>query len=557
MSQAARFALAGEGLEAATAARFAVAAAPDPDGGPPPPAQRPRRRGRALGDTVDGTFWAVVLSVDGIAAPAPPASVAPRDAEGSAERAVGVVELRWRLLSSSSCNAATDHNRALSSSGPPSGRVGYMQYEVIRSEEFAEPVLVTAREQGVRGFSVGALRDTLLDTPLATGQPLRSRLGRQRVDGFVDVKADKVPAALRIGAVLRSLALKKRSAPAKQLIRGGPGSRHVASWIRRQPRIYPQGQANSSRTPDPLLYVPRVRAREPGGSSGRPAQLDKRWRPETVFKAIKYTANLTDQELFVSSLRAAEEYMDDVGARPLDGPRVRDVDHASTSTLRRSIMKMDAVSCLVERREFAAFFQEDKVRSVHFYADGSPVVGHELQAMMMDLVLRDGTLTHHILPAVTLGYAMTSALDKMLALLWVLWLVLGPSATVLLKCLELCISVTTDQGTEASMVDVVDIAAAFMKSLAGGPIHALGDLVRIDRPLLPRAMRIPGWQHMCAGLSKYVCKLSPSYPVYLAHMQALTSAMRIGTWREHLHRLFPDKDFTVCLARPFTGNFIT
>ena len=349
--------------------------------------------------------------------------------------------------------------------------------------------------------------------------------------------------------------------PTHNSLGGGANAKHVSSWVRRhrQEHLANKAVVEKDRA-DPLTCVPR-RWHDPdevaqSRTGARPARLLRRFTPEALFKAIHYSQDIRDQSTFVDTLRKAEQYMEERRGPTPAGLRVDDVDHPSDRTNLRSFMRLGSVASLIQRREVEAMIEAGALRSCHLYADGSPVTGLEIQAMLVDFGYHDGTFERTILPAVLLGYGLTTALDKVLALLWALWLIVGPSMVTLQVILDSVISFTTDQGTESSMLDVPDILPAFMQWIAGAAISTLGPHINFDRKLFRRALRIPGFGHVCAGLVHFCCKWSPNYPRYLGHMRALVSMMRNQTHREHLARVYKHKPYAKLLEQTWTSHFL-
>lgn len=68
---------------------------------------------------------------------------------------------------------------------------------------------------------------------------------------------------------------------------------------------------------------------------------------------------------------------------------------------------------LLERRELQAVFRNtpDLLKSVHLFTDGSPIIGQELQGMILQLALNTGEIRTLVLPGVTIHYGGNSVLD--------------------------------------------------------------------------------------------------------------------------------------------------
>ena len=141
-------------------------------------------------------------------------------------------------------------------------------------------------------------------------------------------------------------------------------------------------------------------------------------------------------------IHADEESEDEDGVLPhvlLD----RD-GHPSRRTVDRSHLVLDAVSLLLDRRRFAGWVEGDLISSIHAFSDGSPVTGEEIQGMCWDVILHDRSVYRHWCPGVTLPYGYTTALDKTLAFLWVVYLMVGANMNYLQTFGSKLRSITTD-----------------------------------------------------------------------------------------------------------------
>ena len=87
------------------------------------------------------------------------------------------------------------------------------------------------------------------------------------------------------------------------------------------------------------------------------------------------------------------------------------------------------------------------------YADSSPAAGIDIFAMIAEVWI-NGICRMLVLPGIVLGHGHGSALDKLMALLWALWLVCGPTVASLEAILLAVVAMTTDQGVESLMVSL-------------------------------------------------------------------------------------------------------
>ena len=64
--------------------------------------------------------------------------------------------------------------------------------------------------------------------------------------------------------------------------------------------------------------------------------------------------------------------------------------------------------------------------SLHIVADASPSTGCEISRILV-VISKNGALHHIVLPGVTLGHGFMDLIDKVMAVLWAAWLIVGPS----------------------------------------------------------------------------------------------------------------------------------
>jgi hypothetical protein len=190
-------------------------------------------------------------------------------------------------------------------------------------------------------------------------------------------------------------------------------------------------------------------------------------------------------------------------------------------TLDRAVLRLDATASLLERREFEDYFKKDTILSVHIYTDGSPVLGYEIQGIVMDLVMKCGTLIRHTMIPQTLNFGFAGSLHKVLAVLWSIWLMVGHSVVKMRWFLNLIASITTDMGTELHLVDTVDILDAFMKVTQGMAVERAGAFFDKAKPLFPKALRIAGWNHLLGNMMKFSCKSFDLFPMWMGHLRVL------------------------------------
>ena len=137
---------------------------------------------------------------------------------------------------------------------------------------------------------------------------------------------------------------------------------------------------------------------------------------------------------------------------------------------------------------------------MHLYSDASPVTGVELQGMILDIMYIDDTLDPFVLPGVCLAHGAFGLFSKAFALLWALFLIIGPWEHGLSFVLGSIRSITTDMGGEIKLLDVPNILPAFLQFIRGVALADLVSSVDLTSRLFKRALRISGWSHMFGNL---------------------------------------------------------
>ena len=280
-----------------------------------------------------------------------------------------------------------------------------------------------------------------------------------------------------------------------------------------------------------------------------------------TYKFLKFSRHLKDLAKSHTAMDLAicaachdnDELLDDVATNDKKtGGNMQRTAH------QRARLKLDAVSMNLERREFCHIFKTapDSVQSAHVYSDGSPVTGSELQGMILQLVMVYGVIRDLVMPGVMLHYSFTSALDKCLAFVHSLVMMVGIELEILNWICGKIKSITTDNGIELKMLDCPNILAAYLRRLAGVPASALVDTIDKASRLFSRALRLGDWSHMFANLVKSATKAIPHWPKLLQMMRSLLSFFRNGSWRKHLARYIGTdtarkklKSFTASLAK--------
>jgi len=279
------------------------------------------------------------------------------------------------------------------------------------------------------------------------------------------------------------------------------------------------GDPSSSVADNAMLDPARRRVGYPEDERLKHATGHSKYDPIKIMYALDYQNHLRNEHDFSASLAAADRYNwdpsdDDTPARdPKTDP--------SRATRMRGRQKADVVSMILERREFAGWMREDAIESMHLYSDASPVIGVELQGMLLDVVLKSGEIVRRVLPGSQLSYGMCGAASKCIAFLWAMFLTCGPEVANLRYAMSKMVSVTTDNGVEVNLILTPDVLEAFYAWIRGTPITDVGPFVDHTHHLMQEAIRIIGFGHTMGGIMKDICEADEDWPKLLDMLRAL------------------------------------
>ena len=277
--------------------------------------------------------------------------------------------------------------------------------------------------------------------------------------------------------------------------------------------------------------------------------------PVRTIHAINVAQHLRQPALFQTVLEGCIDYL---GLEEEANPEItHDVGlDPSRQHMDCSLARADAVAMLLQRRQFQAWRQGNSVRSISVYSDGSPVVGAELQGMIIDVNFYDNTTEQITLPGSTLAYGFCGSMSKSVALLHALWLVAGPTADDLRWVCSKIMSFTTDFGIEMHLLEAPDVIDAYLARMNGQPLHKVAHLVKHDVRMWANALRMAGWSHTMGNIMKFAAESFPLWPVYLKHERGLCKFFKNHTYRKHIVRLLaPAHPESRTQLRGFTAGF--
>ena len=322
---------------------------------------------------------------------------------------------------------------------------------------------------------------------------------------------------------------------------GSPKKHQVAQWLKKPA--------------DPILTVPPdnmatlcndIRYTVPSGTPDMQQSriigggLGKAHDAVQIIRCLNFSKHLRDVGVTETALGDALECAvpDDTLREQLNANRP---SNQKRTQIQKSRQKVDSVAMAIDRREFQSIIRtrSDELDSAHCYSDGSPVTGKELQGMVVDLVNLAGNVVRYILPGVMLHFGGTALIDKVLAFVWAIILVVGTNLNDLKFFFSRVYSFTTDMGTELGIPSFFNIAVAYLRRLQGMSLESAANLIDINSRLLPCCLQITGWGHLFGNLMKSYVKRHPRWPQFETHLRNMCKFFRNETYRLHLARVLP------------------
>ena len=257
-----------------------------------------------------------------------------------------------------------------------------------------------------------------------------------------------------------------------------------------------------------------------------------------LINAVAFAVHLKSTAEFSDAMDSAAIYDADPNQPPPPRDRSKDV---SDRHLRRKKEHLDVVGMLLQRRTFHSEVASDTVDCLNVYSDASPVVGKEIQGMVVDFTHKDGSVRRVVLPGASLAYGNYDATNKTICLIHALWLICGPDAFHLRRACELVTSLTTDFGVEMNIANVPDCIDAYLEFMDGAELSTLRSKVKFGRQSFPNALRIAGWNHTISSIMKTVMKSCEQYPEHLASMRTMCAFFNCVAYRDHLAKVLAPK----------------
>jgi len=525
-----------------------------------------RQRGRRWRHPDEGTFlcWTIIdpsmPSPEGLRRVKVPGYLEPMAAAPEFLWGLGVVRCRYRIREPSA--SAIDNHRALSPARLGAPRpVGFLEYEAL--DVFFSigdyPQFIRGNAPTIAKTLQEAYGDVVLSEDLGAA---RNAMDSHEIKSVLTISLHAAVAMLAGElAVVSSVALTGQlrfenvvgEFPRKYVLRHH--WRRLRHHMRDAGDTEPASATTSiARSGHPFLRHPRKRGVFPTDSSLTRPRKKCRWDPLKLLNATALQHLIRDERNFTLVLGRAKKYLMDPSDDEAQVPRDPSED-PSRATRQRARQRADVVNMLLERREFAEWYEQDLIASVHVYSDGSPVTGVELQGQAVDLFLKSGALHRRTLPGSELSYGMCGCANKCVALAWGFFLTIGPEIEKLVYIFSKVKSCTTDGGTEVNLVVTPNFLKAFYRWLGGAPLQDLKDVVERNLRLMPESIRIIGMGHTTGGMMKSVCAILGDWNERLDGIRCMVKFYRNATYRQHLARCLAGKVDLAPLAH-FDASFL-
>ena len=297
------------------------------------------------------------------------------------------------------------------------------------------------------------------------------------------------------------------------------------------------------------LQVPAQPAASAGTLANRlKAELD----PHKIVPFIRATASLKDLESAGDAMMAALEALLPDSFQQLS----QTVDKLPCRTLLlQSRIRLDCVCMLLGRWRWSheASTGAKIWRSLGY--DASPQLGLEIFGGLVE----ECTGSTHLqsvrsikLPLATLGFGHTRTQDKRMCLLWQLWLLAGPSMKSMRAWLGTVRTSISDWGTESGMLDAPDLLPQFFGDLTGKPCT---EAAQPGTFLFPRAVWVPGWNHIWSNILKDVCGKLDWFPSFLTLLRHCVRFFRSVSYRQCIASAVQLLDSQKELLQKFSASF--
>ena len=273
----------------------------------------------------------------------------------------------------------------------------------------------------------------------------------------------------------------------------------------------------------------------------------RRYHPEHLIASLRVSRDVASGRNTKRCMKASLQWFYPKSWKRLlrpGGTERREDDAVSHWTLSRGVVRLDAACMLWNREQWRV--TGPVVRYLSF--DASPQHGQEIFASVERLVSRadlrgvgPGGLPEvrcRGMPLCVLGTGRQGLAEKTQAHLHQTWLEYGPKMADVRRACAAVVTVLTDLGVEAGVVDALDVVEESLvlgcPASAEAPVENAGGGVRY---LFPRAFGVPGPQHAIDGTLHEAIQAQPWWTGFQVRLKAVAQYVRVVAHRRRLRAL--------------------
>ena len=427
---------------------------------------------------------------------------------------VGAVLARWELLDRSGFAASHDAGlqtlRGLQKKGSVAVAVAFLIYKVFAVVCAATPTVVTVSSPRLPS----AAQDWLVSDEHYDPRRLREqlRLWHSEYDLKHDLQivgTDVSPGLAnqvlqQSWSIFHVLPLRAGCRPSRYLLGDAPSLQEIRAFIDALPE-----ESCVGRLPPPR------RVASSGDCRGYAFEVVLRWIKAT--KDLKQIRKKTDQKIAWASIFAKGVIKD---ADALAGQ----ADEVGYEVIRRGRCRLDAVACILARQLWQSWTSLRSLPWICVFTDASPQWrGKELMATSVEFHFGGSKpMRQMMLPLIRIGSDMRTLVGKTFAVLWQIFLVVGPTYSKLRSFTEQVVAFTVDLGTERGLPAIRDLLPQFCRSV-GIPVP---DGCEARNRTFPGAIVQPGWHHVFDGLLQRGLSGLDWFPSWLLRLKGVLTFLR-------------------------------
>jgi hypothetical protein len=262
----------------------------------------------------------------------------------------------------------------------------------------------------------------------------------------------------------------------KRFLRGSPSIKMIQRWIKQVPD-------GSAATPARSIIRPQCQS----------------IRCETVLAWLRAAKFITHGHQIGKARKTFQDLEEELQPELVHTERGNPYSYSS---LRRQRANLDIV-CM---NLFRLFWMTMDWSTVHImvHLDASPQWrGTELLAGSFDLIIRNVAYfcQHRYFPQLRIGPALFTVRGKCFALLWMIWLMVGPSFRAVRAFCDRVTFIVSDYGSEHKIPDLPDLLPDFFQKIGVDIPAPIADIRQ--KFLFPQGLLLPGWHHVFDGLVRW------------------------------------------------------